>query len=58
MNNKIKYINEYNKTHYKQFKVSLKVDEYNELKKLLKHKKMSNADLIRYAIDKLMIEKR
>ena len=57
MANNYKYINEYNRIHYKQFKVSLSIEEYNKLKDLLKDRKMNNADLLRWAIDKLMKEK-
>jgi hypothetical protein len=48
------YINEYNKTHYKQFKVFLKPEEYKLLEERLKALKMSKIDFIRDAIDKLV----
>ena len=52
----IDYIREYNKVHYKQFKAELGIEEYNEIKKLLKELKMGNVDLIRYAYEKLLEE--
>ena len=55
MNNKYKYINNYNKEHYKQFKATISKDDYDKLKKLLEKKKMSNADFIRWSI--IMLDK-
>lgn len=42
-----KYINEYNRTHYKQFKVALLPAEYNELEALLKKLGMSKVQFVR-----------
>lgn len=51
--NQIKYIQEYNKEHYKTFKVDLKKQEFEELNKLLKEKKLTKAQFLRDSIDKL-----
>ncbi len=42
---------DYNKKHYKQFKVFLKIEEYDELNELLKQDKLSKASFLRYAIN-------
>jgi lipopolysaccharide biosynthesis glycosyltransferase len=41
---------DYNKEHYKQFKVFLKIEEYDELNEILKQDKVSKASFLRYAI--------
>ena len=51
--NQLKYINDYNKKNYSMFSAQLKKEEYTELKELLKSKGMSNADLVRFAVEKL-----
>lgn len=51
--NQQKYIQEYNKTHYKTFKVDLKVEEMDELNNLLKKHKLTKAQFLRNSIDKL-----
>ena len=51
--NQLKYIDDYNKKNYKMFSAQLKKEEYTELKELLKSKGMSNADLVRFAVEKL-----
>ena len=51
--NQQKYIQEYNKKHYKTFKVDLKKEEFDELNELLKEKNLTKAKFLRYAIDKL-----
>ena len=51
--NQIEYIKEYNKEHYKTFKVDLKKEELEELNKLLKKKNITKAKFLRDAIDKL-----
>lgn len=51
--NQQKYIQEYNKEHYKTFKVDLKKEELEELNKLLKKKNITKAKFLRDAIDKL-----
>lgn len=51
--NQQKYIQEYNKTHYKTFKVDLKVEEMDELSNLLKKYKLTKAQFLRNSIDKL-----
>ena len=47
------YIQEYIKEHKKQFKVDLNIDEYNELKVLLKKNNLSNVQFVRNAIAEL-----
>lgn len=49
--NQIKYIQQYNKEHYKTFKVNLKIKEYDELDKILKKKKLTKADFLKKAIE-------
>lgn len=51
--NQKKYIQEYIKEHKKQFKVDLNIDEYNELKELLKKNNLSNVQFVRNAITEL-----
>lgn len=51
--NQQKYIQEYNKEHYKTFKVDLKVEEWEELELLLKNKGITKAQFLRDAIKKL-----
>ena len=51
--NQLKYINDYNKNNYKMFSAQLKKEEYTDLKELLNSKKMTNADFIRWATEKL-----
>lgn len=48
-----KYIQEYNKSHYKTFKVDLKINEWEELEDLLKGLKMTKAEFLRDAIKQL-----
>ena len=48
-----KYINKYTNENYKTFGAKLRIEEYDEIKELLKHKGMTNADFIRYALEKL-----
>ena len=48
-----KYIQEYNKQHYKAFKVDLKVEELESLEELLKQHNLTKAQFLRDAIDKL-----
>lgn len=52
----IKYIEQYNKDHYKQFKAVLKKDEFDKLKELLKETGMSNADILKWAMGELLKE--
>jgi len=49
----LKYIDDYNKKNYSMFSAQLKKEEYTELKELLKNKKMSNAEFVRWATEKL-----
>lgn len=51
--NQQKYIQEYNKEHYKEFRVNMKIDEIKELEKLLKDNHLTKAQLLRNAIDEL-----
>lgn len=45
--NQSKYIQEYNKEHYKTFKVDLKKEEFDALEKYLKSKGMTKAQFLR-----------
>lgn len=47
------YIKEYNKAHYKTFKVDLKITEFEELEKILKKAKLTKAQFLRNAIKDL-----
>lgn len=49
----LKYIQEYNKEHYKTFKVDLKKEELEELNKLLLKCNLTKAQFLRNAIDVL-----
>lgn len=49
--NQIRYIQEYNKEHYRTFKVNLKKEELDELDELLKKERISKAQFLRDAID-------
>ena len=51
--NQVKYIQQYNKEHYKTFKVDLKIEEMEKLEKILKEKGMTKAQFLRDAIKKL-----
>lgn len=51
--NQNKYIQEYKKEHYKTFKVDLKNEEWEQLEKLLKEKKLTKAEFLRRAIKEL-----
>lgn len=55
--NQKKYIQEYNKEHYKPFNVRLKKDEYEKLEELLKEKNLSKPDFLRKAIENLEKER-
>lgn len=48
--NQSKYIQEYNKEHYKTFKVDLKIKEFEELEKIIKKAKLTKAQFLRNAI--------
>ena len=51
--NQQKYIQQYNKEHYKAFKVDLKVEELEELESILKSKGITKAQFLRNAIKDL-----
>lgn len=51
--NQKEYIANYNKEHYKTFKVDLKISELEELNNLLKEKNISKATFLRNAINDL-----
>jgi len=51
--NQKKYIQEYNKEHYKTFKVDLKKEELEELNQILKEKKKTKAQFLREAIENI-----
>ncbi len=53
LQNKIQYNIQYGKENYKIFKTPLKIEEYEEIDKYIKNKKISKADFIRLAYDKL-----
>ena len=44
------YIQEYNRKHYKAFKVDLRIDELQELNQILKAEGLSKAEFLRRAI--------
>ncbi len=48
--NQQKYIQEYNKEHYRTFKVDLKKEDLGELNKLLKENNITKAQFLRNAI--------
>ena len=48
--NQQKYIQKYNKEHYKTFKVDLKLEEFNKLEQYLKDNKISKATFLRQAM--------
>lgn len=59
--NPTKYKQEYSKQHYKTFKVDLKVEEMEQLNKLLKEIGLTKAQFLREAIQNLkkkILEKR
>lgn len=51
--NQIEYIKEYNKKHYKTFKVDLKKEEYDETEKILKEKHLKKSEFLRKSIENL-----
>lgn len=51
--NQQKYIQQYNKEHYKAFKVDLKKEELDNINMLLKEKNMTKAEFLRLAINAL-----
>lgn len=51
--NKKNYIQEYNKEHYKTFKVDLKKDELQELNELLNKTNKTKAQFLRESIEEL-----
>lgn len=51
--NQLEYIKEYNKEHYKAFKVDLKKEELDNINKLLKENNMTKADFLRLSIKAL-----
>lgn len=51
--NQAKYIQQYNKEHYKTFKVDLKIEEMEKLERLLTKKGLSKAQFLRNAIKEL-----
>ena len=53
LQSKYDYISRYQKENYSMFSASLKKEEYVELKEMLKQKNMSNADFVRYAMERL-----
>lgn len=51
--NQQKYIQQYNKEHYKTFKVDLKKEELDNINMLLKEKNMTKAEFLRLSIKAL-----
>lgn len=51
--NQKEYTQQYNKEHYKTFKVDLKKEELEELNKLLLKRNLTKAQFLRNAIDTL-----
>lgn len=51
--NQQEYIQEYNKAHYKAFKVDLRIEELEELNELLKKRGLSKAQFLRDAIKEI-----
>lgn len=51
--NQVKYIQEYNKEHYRTFKVDLKQEEMQELETMLTSLHLSKAQFLRNAIKEL-----
>ena len=45
-----KYRQEYNKEHYKTFKVDLRTDEMEQLEEILEKTKLTKAQFLRYCI--------
>ena len=50
--NQSKYTQNYNKEHYKVFKVDLKKEEHEELENMLKEDKKTKAEFLRESIKK------
>ncbi len=50
---KKKYDIEFHKKNYKQFKVDLKIDFYNNLCELLKEKNLTKVDFVKKAYEEL-----
>lgn len=53
--NQSKYIQGYNKEHYKSFRMDLKIEEWENANNLLKKNNMTKAELVRIALK--MLEK-
>jgi len=50
---RLDYLLRYTQENYVTFGAKIKKEEYTDLKELLKRKGMTNADFIRYAMEKL-----
>lgn len=50
--NQAKYIEQYKKEHYTQFKVNLKKEESEELENMLKEDNKTKAEFLRESIEK------
>jgi len=50
---RLDYLLRYTQENYVTFGAKIKKEEYAELKEMLKRKGMTNADFIRYAMEKL-----
>ena len=50
---RLDYLLRYTQENYVTFGAKIKKEEYTELKELLNNKKMTNADFIRWATEKL-----
>ena len=51
--NKSQYDAEYRKKYYKSFNCALRIEEHEEVTKILKENNMNKVDLIRWAINEL-----
>ena len=49
---------EYNKKHYKQFKVDLKIEEKENLEKMLKEDNITKASFLRLAISEYIAKRK
>lgn len=53
---KYKYIKKYTNENYKTFGAKLKIEEYNEIKKALDKKNITNAEFVRWAYEEFIKE--
>ena len=53
--NQAKYIQEYNKKHYKEFRVNMKLEEMQELETMLTSLHLTKAQFLKNAIKELKL---